>query len=51
MHGHVVPTFKKIRVEGECRSLLEWKPSHVLEGVDVMDKAGRGSGVHTNFVP
>lgn len=51
MHGHVEPTFKKIRVEGECRSLLEWRPSHVLEGVDVMGKAERISGAHTNFVP
>lgn len=34
LYRHVVPTLKKIRVGGGY--LLEWKPSCVLEGIDVL---------------
>ena len=42
LYGHVVPLLKKIRVGGGC--LLEWEPSRVLEGMDIMGEGSPGRG-------
>lgn len=36
---------------GAPRSPLEWKPSRVLEGIDVREEKERGRGMHINFGP
>ena len=41
LYGHVV-ALKKIRVGGGC--LLEWEPSRVLEGTDLMGEGSPGRG-------
>lgn len=43
LDGHVVPTLKKIEGRG---GLLGWKPSRVLESIDVTGKEGEVGHTH-----